>query len=344
MSIPTGKTAHTNSARLQLNVFLVNRAIVPTLWGGQLGTQLGRIYDQQVRSSWRFVPECLNDMLDWAVVVVDEEERETSGTCLYHLVYADGVMPDEGSGQCTTTLVLQGFLGAHALGILGNWRGKERDAQSASQFLVLESGGCDVPFAAQLQALDNIRRLVAMRVGGDIDVPGDVSKTIMLRRRVFRKVKATEVASNVGIALTDASDPYGKARAMAKRWCVDHRISVSIRRPNGTLMEVVPDALKRGDFVEVTVAARIEAFRSRKRRGVNVQFEMHGVVRLFSAEEVKVSVFYTGERNLTERFQCVADVQSYRRFRCCSIYPGTSRAELGARAWEGRRWGERDGS
>ncbi|KAI9067884.1 hypothetical protein FKP32DRAFT_1609134 [Trametes sanguinea] len=269
-----------------MSIVTVNRAIVPTLWNNDLAAVASVGYDQQVRVSWRFVPETLNEMLDWATVVEDDEEGSAGGCRLHHLVYADGVAPDGDGGSCTVTLVLQGFLGAHAVGVLGNWRGKERDAQMAVQFLVLESGGYDVAFGAQVRALQNVRQLIAMRVGGDVDLMNESASSISLRRRVFTKVNAVD-ADGVGIELTDAMDPQGRARAMRSRWRVDHIIPVRFRRPNGSTIDVVPDALRRGDFVEVTATARIEVQRSRKRRGVFVQFEMHEIVRLLSAQEVK---------------------------------------------------------
>ncbi|KAI9064827.1 hypothetical protein FKP32DRAFT_1533715, partial [Trametes sanguinea] len=262
-----------------------NRAIVPILWGDRLGPIVSQGYDCQVRTDWRFIPESLNDLIDWANVVEEDEGHDGAAHRLYHLVYAVPVGDDGDSGDCTVTLVLQGFLGAHALGVLGNWRGKERDAQSAVQFLVLESGGCEVAFQPQVSALQNIRRLIAMRIGGDVVDSGDNS-SIMLRRRVFQRVRPTDEEGQ-GIRLTDAVDPFGKARAMSSRWRVDHKIVVSVRRPNGSTLEVVPDVLKHGDFVEVTATARVEVLRSRKRRGVMVQFEMHEVVRLLTGQEAK---------------------------------------------------------
>ncbi|KAI9059959.1 hypothetical protein FKP32DRAFT_1578977 [Trametes sanguinea] len=275
----------------------VKQAIVPALWSGQLGKVVSQGYDQQVRKGWRFIPDSLNDLFDWAEVV-DDDHPGSAGTRLYHLVYAQDITPDAVGGRCTVTIVLQGFLGAHALGVLGNWRGKERDAQSASQFLVLESGGCDVAFKAQVEALLNVRRLIAMRLGGDVEGFDEAAKTITLRRHVFTRVKSTDDGTVPRVTLTDVTDPYGHARAMAKMWRVDHTVRVSIRRSNGTVVDVVPDVLKRGDFVEVTASARIEVMRSRKRRGVNVQFEMHEVVRLLTAPEVKVCVDYVALNNV----------------------------------------------
>ena len=65
-----------------------------------------------------------------------------------------------------------------------------------------------------------------------------------------------------------------------------------MRRPSGHKLAVAHDQIGVGDFVEVTAAARIDIVRSRKRRGTVIDFEMYEVVRLFSAEEVKVSTSY----------------------------------------------------
>lgn len=91
------------------------------------------------------------------------------------------------------------------------------------------------------------------------------------------------------VALTDMNDPRRSARKIMDQWRIDHKINTAIRRNNGENMPVASDAIGRGDFVEVTVTARIEVIRTRRSQGSKVSFIMHDVVRLWSAQEAKVS-------------------------------------------------------
>ncbi|KAH9848186.1 hypothetical protein C2E23DRAFT_740110, partial [Lenzites betulinus] len=265
----------------------VNRAVLMSAWPNNLGRAAGRNGDHQVRSSWRFIPEDRDELYDWATVVDDDAET-LDGRVFKRLVYDASVLPaDAEDGLFEVTLLLQGFMREHALSVLGNWSGRERDATQAMQFLKLDGGRFGTLFAAQRQALDNIRHLIHLHVGGE-PVNADEDDQIVLRRPVFTKVRGAGVQA-VGIALDDTNDPFGAARRISRRWRIDHAVETFVRRPNGSKMRVSPEALRTGDFVEATVTANIRILRSRKHRKTVVEFEMHEVVRLWSAGEVNVS-------------------------------------------------------
>ncbi len=101
----------------------VNRAVVHSVWPYDLGCVAARQNNLQVRDSWRFVPEGFDTLCDWARVV-DNESDEGRARRVKHLVYCDQVLPgSRAGGLYTVSVVLQGFLGEHALGTLGTWRG-----------------------------------------------------------------------------------------------------------------------------------------------------------------------------------------------------------------------------
>ncbi|KAH9855229.1 hypothetical protein C2E23DRAFT_725049, partial [Lenzites betulinus] len=276
-----------------LMVSVVNCAILPSLWPNGLGRVSPRLRDLQVRDSWRFVPEEYDDLYDWATVI-DDEAESADGCLVKHLVYDHTMLP-QGGGDALyeVTVLLQGFMGDHALGVLGNWRGEERDAPQAQQFLKLQSGGVEDAFSAQRRALQNILMVVHTQTGGEPRMDED-ENSITLRRTVFTKVRPTGQRNSV-VELNDINDPFKAARRMSSRWCIDHTIDTCVRRPNGTNIPVSPDAIRRGDFIEVAVTAHIRTVVSRKRRQTIVDFAMHEVVRLWSAREAKVSVIRTSE-------------------------------------------------
>ncbi|EIW62573.1 uncharacterized protein TRAVEDRAFT_42931 [Trametes versicolor FP-101664 SS1] len=272
-----------------MSVVTVNRAIVPAVWPNNLGCATSGGFDLQVRESWQFVPATFDEMCDWATVVDDDNDDNATMSRVKHLVYTDETLAPDGKDLWTVNIILQGFVAACSLSMFGNWKGKPKDVQGAAQFLTLESGGFKEPFKSQVEALRNIRELIAVHVGAEVHAAGAEDDRIALRQPVFTKVRATQKRSSA-VTLTDANDPRRAARKIADQWCIDHRINTSLRRKNGVNMPVVCDAIGRGDFVEVTISARIETVRTRKSQGSRVTFVMHDVVRLWSAMEAQAVI------------------------------------------------------
>ncbi|OSC97377.1 hypothetical protein PYCCODRAFT_1471895 [Trametes coccinea BRFM310] len=267
-----------------MSVVTVNHAIVPTLWPKGLVGLASFGLDLQVREDWRFVPDSVDKMYDWAVVSGNLGNDSAAFGRTKHLVYKS---PDIGEGQeCTVTLLVQGFVRECALGPLGNWTGRAKDAIGATQKLVLESRGCDLAFGAQLRALRDIRQYIAMRVGAELSGREDDEDAIVLTRRVFTRVRP--VGNQLpAIPLTDVTDPFRRARRIADQWRVDHLIKTMVRRPSGEDAPVAFDIIGKGDFVEVAVTAHIEVVRTRRQHGSIITFEMHEVVRLATAKDVE---------------------------------------------------------
>ncbi|KAI9059621.1 hypothetical protein FKP32DRAFT_1579542 [Trametes sanguinea] len=265
------------------------RAIVPTIWPGGLGRVDTSTFDPQVRDDWRYVPETYEGICDWATVTKEDDESDDFHPLRRHLVYSQSVLPDEKrGGNFFVTLVLQGFLGDFNISVLGNWRRRDK-ASTAMQFINLESGGTHDAFAAQVRALQDIRALINAKVGGEMGEQAIDPNCIKLQRRVFTKVRPYG-DQPPAIKLSNITDPGGHARKIAHQWRVDHIIPTGARRANGENMEIAPTALRRGDFVEVSVYADIHMFRRNRRVVTAVSFAMKEVVRLWTAEEWKVSV------------------------------------------------------
>ena len=66
---------------------------------------------------------------------------------------------------------------------------KEKSASSAAQFLTLQSGGVSDVFAAQQNALERLRELVATKLGAEVEHAPRHEGEIFLRRPVFTKVR-----------------------------------------------------------------------------------------------------------------------------------------------------------
>ena len=92
------------------------------------------------------------------------------------------------------------------------------------------------------------------------------------------------------ITLTGREDPSGKARKLATRWVVDHRIRVGIQDASGKISMASALSIHRGDFVDVAVTVEVIRIRGRFSRRTEVMLCPTEIVRLRVASEVNVSV------------------------------------------------------
>jgi len=229
----------------------------------------------------------MDSIYDWSSVV-RIPDAPPDDIRKHLLVYNE----DDDEQQSSNTQVLirvQGFLKNFNLGALGTWRGAERDAPKAVQFVELESSGFDIPFDAQDGFLAAIKSMIrsALSAGGssddDVAVGGG---TIHLERRVFQRVRASD-RGKVSSVLRPADDLLGRAAKIGTRWTVSHRVKTGIQRGDGRILLCNPMVFKKGDFVDIAVYADIATLRDGHRTRTVVHFAMQEVVRLRSVEELR---------------------------------------------------------
>ena len=99
-----------------------NRAIVPVLWPAGLGRVENGGFQLQVSEDWRYVPETLDQVCDWATVLDDSDDVHSIGRHACQLVYQPSTLPEATRDKTfKVSVVLQGFLGDFNLAVLGNW-------------------------------------------------------------------------------------------------------------------------------------------------------------------------------------------------------------------------------
>ncbi|KAH9852994.1 hypothetical protein C2E23DRAFT_859609 [Lenzites betulinus] len=274
--------------------------IAPALWPNNLGrSDSGPFAEMQLEDDWRYVPESYEGLCDSLLVVKKGDDDGDVAWSSRALVHHPQVLPIDMRAQMRPfVVVLQGFLGDFNISPLGNWDNltsllrRDRSAHAAVQYVTLESGGgAGIPFNAQVDVLNNLRAFIRAKVGAELDEEREGERDmdhIVLERSVFTKVRPSGTQAPA-VRLSTASDPGGKAMKLAKVWRVDHVIQTGARQENGQTMAIVPTALRRGDFVEVSVFAEIQYGRRQRRTGSVVRFAMKEVVRLWSAEDAAVS-------------------------------------------------------
>ncbi|KAI0687309.1 hypothetical protein C8Q76DRAFT_635349 [Earliella scabrosa] len=267
---------------------IVKQAAIPLLWPNNLARiDTGRV-DCQVTDSWRFVPDTINGLCDWADVVLDESEARRPGE--RHMLYMPCVLGKDAlpNVEYQVMILLHGFVGRAYLGPLGNWSRKEPHAPAELQTLVLESAGCDEAFNAQKQALDNIREYIAMKSGGMLtDTSREATESITLQNQVFTKVRLTGTPPTA-VKLNNDNDLRGRARAITSRWQVTHAIQTVAKRAGGKDITIAHNSIQRGDFIEVLVSVDIQTIRRHKASGTVIRFPVIQVAKLWSRQEAAV--------------------------------------------------------
>ncbi|KAI0708644.1 hypothetical protein C8Q76DRAFT_626958 [Earliella scabrosa] len=288
MSTVTGE--HESSRKLhRSDKQSVNRAILPVLWPNGLGRADTCGVSQQVTDDWWYVPESLDAIYDWASVGSDDGEDPSARRERRYLLYQASMLPEADRGvECTVTLVVQGFIVRCALSPMGMWKGREKDAPGAVQYVVLDGGPYPEVFAHQLRAVRDLHEFVCTHTGptsGKTAIEGD---SLVLERMVFTKVRVVD-DQRTGIQLDARSDPRGHARKIASKWRIDHVVRTGMRRANGQNVLIAHEAIQPGDFVEVSVALDIRVMRTKTARTTVIQFAPQEVVRLWSAADIQVS-------------------------------------------------------
>ncbi|KAI9059285.1 hypothetical protein FKP32DRAFT_1614341 [Trametes sanguinea] len=249
------------------------------LWPEGIGRPSKDTDDIATLPASRVVPADYKALCQW--LCVDSVDATRPAT-----VFVNPDVCSEGDTLHEVTLRLQGVVVDVNLNALGNWTGDVDYAPKAVQSLRLGSGGYAAAFVPQVQALRNIRELVLKlmskpMVGGE----GGGVADILLKRRVFEKVRGGTCGPSV---LNRQDDPTGRAAKMSHMWRVTHRITVGVQNDDGHIVRASPLVIRRGDFVDVAVTIQVYTMRAHRQRKTEVQFCPVEVVRLKTAQELKV--------------------------------------------------------
>ncbi|PSR87073.1 hypothetical protein PHLCEN_2v5259 [Hermanssonia centrifuga] len=231
------------------------------------------------------VPEDEKAMVKWAYVRKLLESKDPSRR--HALVYVD---QEEGhNGLEQVAVRLQGFVSSCDISPLGNWKLTDASAPKAVQFLVL-TAPADVTdvMHAQNRGLGRIRELIyrALQSG---KTGMEVKDEIYLQSRVFTKVRA---GSSIKSILQPRDDPSGEARALEKRWIVEHRVITGVQSEDGKILPASHRVIRKGDFVDVLVVPEIASYSSDCGREFQVHFTIKRVIRLKGRENLIESISY----------------------------------------------------
>ncbi|KAI9065801.1 hypothetical protein FKP32DRAFT_1674320 [Trametes sanguinea] len=172
------------------------------------------------------------------------------------------------------------------LAVGGDWDGQEINAKKACQHLTLVGRGCSDAFLPQMESLRNVQQVVTASLGG-CDEKGPVKDhSIMLRRRVFTKIR-TNVNDDAPSALRTGDDPKNVFHALENRWRVTSKIQALSQNGQGEITRIPTISLRKGDFVDVAVRVMVAIMRRPGLgRRFQVFFEPVTVVRIASPMEV----------------------------------------------------------
>ncbi|KAI0826346.1 hypothetical protein BC629DRAFT_72836 [Irpex lacteus] len=197
------------------------------------------------------VPALLEDLDTWAYI--GSPNGPGKGRQLF---YRLPVPNPQNTAPIPVTIRLYGYVKDHCLTPLGDWRGREDKIASAARWLELGDGGYSEVFAAQMAAVDRIRRYVAYCVRAKTAIVP--LRTLRVQQRLFTKVRDGEYPATT---LQVGDDPEGLARKVQDTWVVTCSIEMSKRTADGTFALASGLSFNVGDFVEVEAAVEVIVYR-----------------------------------------------------------------------------------
>lgn len=155
------------------------------------------------------------------------------------------------------------------------------------QFLELDGGPTPDVMDTQRTFFASVREYLAQMFRVPIEAPEN-SGVLRVARRVFTEVNGPERGHRRSVLLE--SDPRSaEARRIERTMIVDHRINARIQNPDGTMVVIPAQAIRRGDFVEAFLYAVIT--HDVRKRFVYVSWGIKDVVRLRAATGNAVRYF-----------------------------------------------------
>lgn len=161
-----------------------------------------------ITQPWQVVPSSFEGVCEWAFVTADHQSPDWTRS--YLILYRQPEDTDDLTVVYPVTLRLQGKIKAFNLATFGNWNGcvikqhkfrtdssflilsMPHTATMARQFIALESGGVDEPWACMQKGLRDIRQMIHNTLSRGTarreEIMPESHEDIYLSRRVFQKV------------------------------------------------------------------------------------------------------------------------------------------------------------
>ncbi|KAF8550784.1 hypothetical protein OG21DRAFT_1487490 [Imleria badia] len=249
------------------------------------------------------VPTTYEDICEWATVA--SKPLVVDCTCPFVLLYKQPV-ETSASVIYPVTVRLQGFLGTHSLTLFRTWDGTETGVPSAIQQLTLHSDGHSEIWSHYVRAIEQIRCLIHVHLGGSEKNLSQPHYALHAQRRVFTKmnVHIRQQPSVVSVV----EDQAGHANLLSNKWRIIDRIQVG--RWNGNkAVAYSPTVLHEGDFIDVGVS--FDIFVLPHRHKSTVEQDRHTVCAHLNIEHVLQLCVTEDASELTDVHAAEAPVTSY---------------------------------
>ncbi|KAF7792443.1 hypothetical protein EIP86_003480 [Pleurotus ostreatoroseus] len=225
------------------------------------------------------LPENLQDLSAWAHV-----QRFTATPTNPYLLVHSGEALNNAEQVHEVFFRVQGYVLEVNMEPLGDWDGELSGAPKARQFLTLHGGADNELFAVQCDALSLVREFILRRTRST-KVNTDQNGRIYMHNKVFSKVKVGFKQKSV---LTDADDPFDRARHVAKHWLVTKKIVFGFQDAAGKLKAASYLAIRPGDFVDVKLHTDISTYREEDKTETRVYFSVDRVREVRKDKEPEV--------------------------------------------------------
>ncbi|OCH89708.1 hypothetical protein OBBRIDRAFT_732177, partial [Obba rivulosa] len=267
--------------------------LVRDLWPDGLGQVVGDDRQLEDLEPWQVFPHSMEDLFRW--MYITRRSMVFDRTRPFEVLHAPMA---NSNTKYSVVMRMQGFVKKMNLSTYGNWNGLEKGAPGAIQMLILESGGHDEPFHAQIDALERVRSLVFRQLTGHDPADRLPRDKIYFQRRVFQKVSVCAICPSTLLSNRQASEEaevaiditdhrYIDAQEIAKHWVARPPLPIGAPLDTGVCKKLHHLVLSPGDFVDVAVSVDIAYFRNGARGTPRVQFSLEHVLLLASADDVQ---------------------------------------------------------
>ncbi|KAI1782014.1 hypothetical protein LXA43DRAFT_1104919 [Ganoderma leucocontextum] len=217
-------------------------------------------YNSTVTFDWRHVPDSINNFYDWATITDPGEAAIPGEKCIvYTPTVADHAWPSDNSELYEVAILVHGFVSAINLSPFGNWTRREQHAPAAIRSITLDTSDHDIPLTCQRHSL-HVLELFADMTEGAVPFTAINDNTqnaaIRVQQNIFMKLCPSDDTTPSSI-LTDHVDRGRHARRIAHRWRVQLPPPTFVRRPSGSELAIQSQAIRVGDFVELTINPNI---------------------------------------------------------------------------------------
>ncbi|EIW86688.1 hypothetical protein CONPUDRAFT_69131 [Coniophora puteana RWD-64-598 SS2] len=200
------------------------------------------------------VPTDMDDFASWATIQdnVNASDRYRRKWLLYSAKISNDLGSDMAARR--VTLKIHGFIKSLNISTFGDWKGQPGSVNTASHFLILNSGSHRDVWGMTTDPLNNIAQYATRVLRHPFNSTFPIfGRQLLFQHRVFDKINDTTVDdhSTAYTNFGELDDPFSLLPKIPPGWRLAPQVHVRAAGPGGKISDLPSPVLSPGDFVEV---------------------------------------------------------------------------------------------